>query len=161
MVSTARTRAQTLNVKSARFEHVDVSRFDPAIGPFDAVVCSSVIEYIKDDSALLKGLIESLRPGGHLFVSVPHGAHVFAPIEPVAHAIKLRLTRQREGHLAHVHRRYNKNEFIGRLKGMGLENLRCTSFECPVLGNFGVKLSRNSLFARMLLVEVRKIKSHN
>jgi len=156
MVSTARNRAAALNVKNARFEHVDVSHFDAAIGPFDAVVCSSVIEYIEDDVGLLKRLIEALRPGGHLFVSAPHGANIFAPIEPLAHAIKLRLTRQREGHLAHVHHRYSRKDFLRQLRQLGLGNLRCTSFECPVLGGFGIKLSRCPLFARMLLIEGRK-----
>ncbi len=156
MVNAARARAETLHLKNARFEHIEVSQFNPAVGSFDAVVCSSVIEYIEDDSGLLNKLITVLRPGGHLFVSVPHGANIFTPVEPIAHLIKLRLTGQREGHLAHTHHRYSRNEFMGRLREMGLDNLRSTSFECHVLGDFGIKLSRYSLFARMILAEGRK-----
>jgi 2-polyprenyl-3-methyl-5-hydroxy-6-metoxy-1,4-benzoquinol methylase len=156
MVECARARAESINVKNARFEHVDVAHFNALHAAFDAVVCSSVIEYIEDDLALLEKLIESLRPGGHLIVSVPHHANIFAPVEPMAHRIKLRLSGQTNGHLAHTRHHYNRLTFSQQLRDMGLEKLRCTSFECPVLGDWGIKLSRWSFMSRMLLFQGRK-----
>lgn len=156
MVEIAESRAEALKVKTARFEHVDVSQFDGATGPFDAVVCSSVIEYIEDDSGLVGRLIKTLRPGGHLIVSVPHRANIFTPLEPLAHFVKLRLAGKKEGHLAHTRHQYDLGTVQRELEKMGLENVRCTSFECPVLGEFGVKLSRWPIMGRMLLFEGQK-----
>jgi 2-polyprenyl-6-hydroxyphenyl methylase/3-demethylubiquinone-9 3-methyltransferase len=155
MVETARQNAASRKIGNARFEHVDVSQFDPSIGPFDTVVCSSVIEYIEDDLGLLKKLISALRPGGHLIVSVPHGANVFTPLEPVAHAVKLRLAGKKEGHLEHTRHCYSRAVLQRQLQEMGLTDIHCTSFECPVLGGLGIKLSRWSLLARMLLFDGR------
>src|ERR1039458_7838875 len=99
MISVGRAHSAELQTRGLQFEQVDAEHFDPGVGPFDAVVCSSVMEYIEDDLGLLKRLIASLRPGGYLFVSVPHKANLFAPLEPLAHYIKLRLKGQTEGHL--------------------------------------------------------------
>jgi glycosyltransferase involved in cell wall biosynthesis/SAM-dependent methyltransferase len=156
MIRVGRERSVQLQTQTVRFEQVDSERFDPAVGPFDAVVCSSVLEYVEDDLGLLKRLIASLRPGGHLFISVPHQANVFAPLEPLAHAVKLRWTGSTEGHLAHTRRHYARAAFLRQLQNLGLEDFRCTSFECPLLGNLGIKLSRWSALSRMLLFEGRK-----
>jgi 2-polyprenyl-3-methyl-5-hydroxy-6-metoxy-1,4-benzoquinol methylase len=156
MVSTARASLARLGLRTARFEHLDAGFFEPNMGTFDAVVCSSVLEYIEDDVGLLAKLIACVRPGGHLFISIPHSANVFTPIEPLAHAIKLRLTRRREGHLVHSIHRYQRERFMETCQRLGMENIRCTSFECPVLGQLGVRLSRFPFLSRMFFFEARK-----
>jgi 2-polyprenyl-3-methyl-5-hydroxy-6-metoxy-1,4-benzoquinol methylase len=156
MISVSRRRSSELNVPALRFERIDAEHFDPSCGPFDAVVCSSVLEYIPDDLELLNKLILSLRPGGCLSVSVPHRGNVFSPLEPVAHYIKLRLSGRTEGHLSHTLHHYDRQLFSKQLEQMGIENLRCTSFECPVLGPLGIKLSRWPVFSRMFLFEGRR-----
>lgn len=156
MIEIARSRALETKAAGLQFEQMDATQFDHRMGPFEAVVCSSVIEYVNDDSGLLKKLIASLRPGGHLLVSVPHGANVFAPIEPLAHRIALYLRRAKTGHLAVTCRRYSRKQFLRKLGELGLEDLHCTSFECPVFGSLGIKLSRWTFLGRMLLVQGRK-----
>ncbi|HEX3716452.1 MAG TPA: class I SAM-dependent methyltransferase [Verrucomicrobiae bacterium] len=155
MVNLGRERAAASGCSNVRFEHVDAASFDSSIGPFDVIVCSSVIEYVEDDVSLLKKLIASLRPGGHLLVSVPHRGNIFTPLEPIGHQIKLRMHGPRKGHLAVTCHRYKRKEFMQQLQGYGLKDIRCTSFECPVLGNIGIALSRMSFLSRMLFFEGR------
>ncbi len=159
MISVCRRRSAELNARGLHFEQVDAEHFDPGVGPFDAVVCSSVLEYVENDLGLLNKLILSLRPGGCLFVSVPHRANVFAPLEPLAHYVKLRLRGQADGHLAHTRHRYGRLTFLRQLREMSLEDVHCTSFECPLFGHLGIKLSRCPIFGRMLLFEGRKAPS--
>lgn len=53
------------------FAAAEAEPFAFAKGSFDAVVASSVLEYVPDIDATLARLSELLRPGGWLFASVP------------------------------------------------------------------------------------------
>lgn len=45
---------------------------------YDVVLCISVLEHIRDTRAAIKGLLERTRPGGHLILTTPFGAHSYA-----------------------------------------------------------------------------------
>ena len=156
MIEAARVRAKNLKGARVLFELADAASFDKPGGSFDAVVCSSVLEYLDDDLGALRRLAGCLLAGGHLIVSVPCRGNLFAPLERVAHFIKLRLSRHTLAHLTHTRHRYSRRKFLADVRDNGMEVVRCTSFECPIFGDWGIKLSRCSLLGRMLLVEARK-----
>ncbi|HEX4122262.1 MAG TPA: class I SAM-dependent methyltransferase [Verrucomicrobiae bacterium] len=156
MIAIGRGKAAEIPSVHLQFDQVDAKLFDPSPSAFNAIICSSVIEYIEDDQGLLKKLIYALQPGGHLLLSVPHRGNVFAPFELLAHRVKLLFSAGAIRHLAFTRHRYIRNRLLAQLQQMGLERLRCTSFECPVLGKLGVRLSRHPLFGRMLLLEGQK-----
>jgi SAM-dependent methyltransferase len=66
--------AQT-NFPTARFVCCDIldrgalQQFSPE--PVDAILTVNVLEHIEDDLSAVSNLIELLRPGGHLLISVP------------------------------------------------------------------------------------------
>lgn len=63
----------------ARFSVASSTGPDVALPPgehgFDAIVCSSVIEYLQDAGASVRALASALRPGGWLIATVPNIAH--------------------------------------------------------------------------------------
>ena len=51
--------------------------------PADLVMLLDVIEHVPDDAGLVRGAVASLRPGGHLLVTVPAGMELWSPHDEV------------------------------------------------------------------------------
>jgi SAM-dependent methyltransferase len=66
-----------------------LERLPFADASFDKILCTEVLEHIRDDVAALRELRRVLRPGGRLAVSVPHADFPFAwdPIGRLRRAI--------------------------------------------------------------------------
>ncbi|MGB1274435.1 MAG: class I SAM-dependent methyltransferase [Nannocystaceae bacterium] len=71
--------------------------FDDHPGPFGAIVCSSVLEYVGELGTALEGFRQRLQPGGILMVSFPNGLSLYRAGERLVH----RLTG-RPAYLRHV-----------------------------------------------------------
>lgn len=56
----------------ARFEQLDIER-DRVVQDFALVVCSEVVEHLRDRPAALTHLASMVKPGGHLLVTCPTG----------------------------------------------------------------------------------------
>jgi len=67
--------AARANFPARRFEHCDIlNRLQlHALSPegADAIVSINVLEHIEDDATAIANLVDVLRPGGHLLLSVP------------------------------------------------------------------------------------------
>jgi 2-polyprenyl-3-methyl-5-hydroxy-6-metoxy-1,4-benzoquinol methylase len=63
--------ARSLDLRGLDIEFQTISRPDEALPPsaYDAIVCSSVIEYVADVDELLRGFHGALGPQGHLLIS--------------------------------------------------------------------------------------------
>src|SRR5262245_3016834 len=73
-MTAARRRAELCGT-TARFEIRDLRDLDPDDGVgerFDVVICLEVIEHLRDDARLVRGLAASLRPGGRLLLTAPY-----------------------------------------------------------------------------------------
>jgi ubiquinone/menaquinone biosynthesis C-methylase UbiE len=57
---------------------------DDLAGPCDAVICSELLEHLDEPRAALVRIARSLKPGGTIVVTVPHGK-VFATERAVGH----------------------------------------------------------------------------
>jgi glycosyltransferase involved in cell wall biosynthesis/2-polyprenyl-3-methyl-5-hydroxy-6-metoxy-1,4-benzoquinol methylase len=156
MVETARANAARLNLDKVRFQQVNAEEFDGRFGNFDAIVCSSVVEYIEDDLGLLKNFIGALRPGGCLIFSVPHSVSLFGKAEDVMRLSGSYLRREGSRHLSFTSRRYQRNKLFSEIEKMGFKVSKSTTFEFPLFGQLGIKLSRWPLIGRMMLVEGRR-----
>jgi 2-polyprenyl-3-methyl-5-hydroxy-6-metoxy-1,4-benzoquinol methylase len=81
-------QARVLHAASAvRFAVIKPTSGPPDAGAdreaFDAIVCSSVLEYVDDLPAGLRQLVAMLRPGGWLLATVPDIDHPVRRHEPV------------------------------------------------------------------------------
>ena len=97
------------------------------IKKFDLILCSEVIEHVKDDKKLLTKLCDLLNKGGYMFVSTPS---VNAPL------YKLGLLSNFDKRVGHL-RRYELNELVAKLKSHKLKIIRIDKKE---------GILRNSLF---------------
>jgi 2-polyprenyl-3-methyl-5-hydroxy-6-metoxy-1,4-benzoquinol methylase len=161
MVDLARRRQKKLNLPNASFELMPADRVALPPEKFSAVVCSSVIEYIPDDSGLVRSLVSALKPGGHLLISVPHTPSLGAVAEGAVRKVRdLRKTADSKVNSLYL-RRYRRAALLKRLEQLGLAQLNTTTFELPRLGRLGVGLSRIPLLGIMMLVVGRKTEIGN
>jgi SAM-dependent methyltransferase len=156
MIAAARREAESQKLPKARFEVMDARGAALPAEAYDVVICSSVIEYVQDDLRLVRDLIRSLHPGGHLLVSVPQRASLGGALEDVLKRARFFTQASRRRHLTFSLRRYERGRFLGFLRDEGLVDLSCKYFEFPALGGLGIALSGFRLFGLMMLVVGRK-----
>lgn len=149
----AQTELTKLNFQVMKAENISLFRES-----FDAVVCSSVIEYIEYDKKFLKDLIGLLKPGGVLLISVPHNSSFWGKLEDALKWIPFFKTGPGRRDLKYSKRRYKIKELLNFIQDFSLELSEYTYFEFPLFGKLGIKLSRLKNFGVMLLVVAVKNK---
>jgi 2-polyprenyl-3-methyl-5-hydroxy-6-metoxy-1,4-benzoquinol methylase len=156
MIDVARQMHLGKEVPGLSFAVMGSEAFSLHPGSYDAVVCSSVLEYVEDDALLLRNLIGVLRPGGVLFISVPHTASLLGKIEDLT--VRLRDAWQESRCTDHDYsrRRYRIKSLIASLEGCSMGVVESTFFEIPLLGKSGVWLSRFRRLGLMVLVTAIK-----
>lgn len=101
-------------------------------GLFDSTFCINVAEHIEDDVTALRNLSQTLKPGGHLVVLVPHGPGLYTEVDRTL------------GHF----RRYTSDELRAKLTEAGLEVVELKRFNR--LGGLGWWISGKLLRRRTL-----------
>jgi SAM-dependent methyltransferase len=93
----------------------DVASIDPA-RRFDLVCAFEVLEHIEDDAAAVRDWGERLHPGGWLLLSVPAWRHRWGAADRAA------------GHF----RRYDRDDLVGLLNGVGFGDARVATYGFPL-----------------------------
>jgi O-antigen biosynthesis protein len=89
--------------------------------PFDAVLASDVFEHLAEPEVVLARVLQRLRPGGAVVVSMPNVAHVWV----VANLLLKRCPRKDSGIFDRTHVRwFGKRDMVRLLEGAGLRVLR-------------------------------------
>ncbi|MBN2589426.1 MAG: methyltransferase domain-containing protein [Sedimentisphaerales bacterium] len=141
-----------LNFQVMKAENVTMPRES-----FDAVVCSSVIEYIEYDKKFLKDLIGLLKPGGVLLISVPHNSSFWGKFEDALKWIPFFKIGPGRRDLKYSKRRYKIKELQNFIQDFSFEIAEYTYFEFPLFGKLGIKLSRlRNIGVMVLVVAVKK-----
>lgn len=154
MIEQAARNAAGQGIASASFKAIDPAAWRAA-RRYEAAVCSSVIEYVVDDEALLRRLADALLPGGTLLISVPNSASLARRAVDALRAARDRVLGRRHD-VQYRRQQYSPASFEQMLLRAGFEAPRWTSFELPVLGGLGVGLSRLPLLGAMMLATTRK-----
>ncbi len=82
MLSAARENARVARYANLQFMQRDVG--DPGLadlGAFDAIICSSVLEYVEDPEPVLEGFSRMLREDGVLILSMPNRRSIYRAME--------------------------------------------------------------------------------
>ncbi|MCX5685047.1 MAG: methyltransferase domain-containing protein [Planctomycetota bacterium] len=156
MIELAEKERTRLGITNASFRVATADSLDIAPDSFDAVICSSVIEYVEDDTGLLAKLAEVLRPGGVLLVSVPHRDSLLGKLEDLGARITWLKQGPGRADLKYSKRRYDSVQLVAALRALSLDFVRCTFFEVPLLGSLGIRLSRSKRIGLMQMVTARK-----
>ena len=90
-------------------------------GEYDCAVACEVLEHVEDDAAFLRRLVDLLRPGGQLIVSVP------------AHQ---RLWTNHDDSVGHL-RRYERSQLQSLMEGAGLEQIQIIGYGYPFTNLLG------------------------
>lgn len=86
-------------------------------GEFDVIICSEVLEHIKNDELAIKSLYNKLKVGGHLIITVPHRKKYWSAIDVL------------DGHV----RRYEKEELERKITKNGFIVCESLSWGYPLL----------------------------
>jgi ubiquinone/menaquinone biosynthesis C-methylase UbiE len=152
MVEVARVRAESSGLQTRmKFAVMDAADMSLESNAFDCVVCSSVLEYIDDDSRLVADLVKAVRPGGYLIISVPQAVSIVSVITEVFRPL-VYLFRSKQRTDLFRRRKYASDRLFRLLDAAGLTGFSRTYFEAPIPGRLGVALSRSRLIGAMLLV---------
>jgi SAM-dependent methyltransferase len=160
MIDAAKRNQQISGVHSTSFECLKAGDADLGNEVYDAALCSSVLEYIEDDIAVLMKLASAVKVGGYLLVSLPHTRSIVGRIEEWLR--KKDWYRQRQGRqfLGYSLRRYEPRTMLRTLEGLGLGDFEVTYFESPFdRWHLGAYLSRRSMLGVLMLVNCRKLKA--
>lgn len=97
-------RALSLRLKSEGFKTgSSLEEFGPS--RFSYIYTLNVLEHIQEDSKILKGMFDSLKPGGRVYIYVPAFNLIFSSMD------------KKVGHI----RRYRRSGLVKMLKSLGYE----------------------------------------
>jgi len=113
--------AKNLRLKKVEFKQVDFPK-ETISGIFDFIICSEVIEHLKDDKTALKQINKLLQKGGILILSTPS---IDAPLH------KLGLTKEFDKKVGHL-RRYDSKELQKITSDSGLKIIESRITEGPI-----------------------------
>jgi 2-polyprenyl-3-methyl-5-hydroxy-6-metoxy-1,4-benzoquinol methylase len=127
MVGKAAQRAAEFGLTSrASYHHLDHEVLAKiAASKFDAVICSSVLEYVDDDRSLLRMFHDVLNDQGVLIVSVPDRKSLFCRLDKWIRANERFLGSfipvEKLGYLDIQKRQYDIASFVREVEGIGFE----------------------------------------
>jgi 2-polyprenyl-3-methyl-5-hydroxy-6-metoxy-1,4-benzoquinol methylase len=155
MIETARSEAINRELSSISFETIEPATWIPR-QEFDAIVCSSVLEYVPNDQSLLNLFAKALVPGGTLLVSIPYKYSLIGMIKDCV-GIYRNLISTNKHDIQYAKRRYSRMSFSQSLKTAGFTTPNWTSFELPAFNQFGVRLSRSPYLGVMMLADTKRL----
>ena len=135
-------KTENLSFKCARLEQLEFS----ALGRFDLVLCSSVLEYLEDFWGTINWIKHALVPRGVLILSVPNQRSIYRQLERMVFR-----TTGRPRYYAHVKQRWKAEELLAALERQGMDVLETiyyapTPFFSPICRLLGKPLWSDNLF---------------
>jgi 2-polyprenyl-3-methyl-5-hydroxy-6-metoxy-1,4-benzoquinol methylase len=110
------TRRLTPKSGSVTFKLGHIEELEVRPEAFDAVICLSVLEYLKDDQSALKTLSVALASGGILILSVPNARSVVRLVEARVRRVHVK----QSAYLAFQQHQYTPAEIDQSLERLGL-----------------------------------------
>lgn len=156
MVEASTRYAEQNNIQNIEFRQTDIVGADLPDNTYDVVICSSVIEYVKEDEEMARNLVRAIKPGGYIFISVPNKRSLLGKMEDMVSSLGFRKGDSGDADVLFANKRYSASEFAGILLKNGITQVGHNYFECPFLGRLGWLLSKSSLIGVMNLVSGKK-----
>jgi len=113
-----------------RFENVNLYDMVPEQHQFDAILCTEVLEHIRDDVGICRKFFDLLKPGGTLHVTSPNANHPYNVAFP--------LDLEEKG--GHVRPGYNEQAYRDLLEPLGFEVLQFVGLGGPIRQAFNHRI---------------------
>lgn len=155
MIKSAKTLASE-HKADIEFSTIDQFGENLQSNTYDAIICSSVIEYVEQDDSLLENLSRSLKIDGNLFISIPNSHSLLGMAEDISKKIGIRKLLSNEPDVVFANKRYSIPQFVVQLERHNLNLQSTTPFECPFFGSLGTSLSKSKYIGMMTLVHAKK-----
>jgi len=152
MIAEARKSLTGDTLRPLAFRHIDSDVWPESAETYDAIVCSSVLEYIEDHELMLSKLSSRIDPGGTLLISVPNSKSLLGRLEDIYSRLASGPRDRQERDVDYCKRRYSAEEFTTQLDQVGMDATEVGYFEMPRIGRLGIALSRHKLAGVMMLV---------
>lgn len=153
MVQSASENASKQDIANIEFSSIDSAGNGLPDAKYDAVVCSSVLEYVPNDEHLVLNLMRTLSPGGTLLISVPNAHSFIGKLEDLLVGLKVR-TRGKTADVQFANKRYSEKDILTLFGANRSNEISVTYFELPLLGKLGEVMSRSKYFGVLTLVKV-------
>lgn len=153
MVQSARDNASKLGISGIEFRVTDPVGSELPDAYYDAVICSSVLEYVAEERQLVENLIRTIKPGGTLLISVPNAHSLVGLIEDMLVSLKVR-SRGKTADVHFANKRYSTQDIADMFGGNGKREIKTTYFELPLFGKLGEMMSQGKYFGVLALVNV-------
>lgn len=111
---------------------------------FDGILCSSVIEYVKDPDSVFSEFSRLLKPSGTLILSVPNRYSIMRMIQKAYKKIMSKMGIETFAYLSVSLHEFSKDEIQKTLKTAGLELVEVKSFD-PFFSLLGCATGIDSL----------------
>ncbi len=110
----------------------EFERFNKLDIEFDYIICGDVLEHLKDPTAILTMLIDRLKEGGRILISIPN----IANIDIILNLIEGRFNYSGCGILDSTHLRFfTKNSFIEWIHSINYHILKGYSLDVALVGS--------------------------
>ena len=113
-----------------KFRNINLYNFDPEKDKFDAIICTEVLEHIRNDSGICQKFFELLNPGGVLHVTAPNASHPYNETFP--------LDPDENG--GHVRPGYTSETYHELLEPLGFQIEKISGFGGPVRQAFNYRI---------------------
>lgn len=135
-INRAKKLAHSLNIDidTVSFDTTNLCQLPIKAETYDRIICSDVIEHIKDDDVAVSELGRVLKKGGILVLSVPS-------VMP--------LSKKMEDQFGHARPGYTKDQLISLLERNGLKVEQCIGY-CRAFGLLAWKLNRKCFWSKIL-----------
>ena len=133
-ISSAKKLAYSLNIDTVSFDTSDICQLPIEDETYDRIICSDVIEHIKDDDVAVSELARVLKKRGILVLSVPSVMSV---------------SKKMEDRFGHARQGYTKDQLISLLERNDLKVEQCIGY-CRAFGLLVWKLNRKCFWSKIL-----------
>jgi 2-polyprenyl-3-methyl-5-hydroxy-6-metoxy-1,4-benzoquinol methylase len=129
MVNLCTKKQVEKGVKNIEFRHGQLPFDSSQLGKYDAIISSSVLEYVPALEETIQSFYEMLPINGHLIISLPNNQSYYRKLESMFFNIT-----GKPIYLNHVHNKFSVQQFNGKMKSVGFEFLESHYYAANYLG---------------------------
>ncbi len=125
---------------------IDLTRIPFQEATFDLIICSHVLEHVKQDKIAINEIFRVLKPDGYAICPTPYSDIIFSSIEePVSNNYTQNQRQSIFGQTDHV-KIYEKNDYIARFTESGFKHIK---FDMKIMNAFNANACEMFVYQKL------------